>query len=159
MNLKAIVCASKSDIRVGDWKTGKIPKAEFPLSRARDRDYKFGPAYDWCIIKFDALGFDCRVRLLLREGREIFYATLGIVEGGDTRIICSYEFHGTEPGWHCHSKCGRIADIEPGQNRFSSKRLPQGGRFHRDKTFGVTKNTAKHVAFDFYRIYAAGTLV
>jgi hypothetical protein len=93
---------------------------------------------------------DCRVRILLREGREIYYATLGVVENGDTKILCSYKCHGTEPNWHCHAKCGEIEDITLGQNRFGSIRLPYARSRHRRKMFGVTKLTAISVATDFY---------
>src|SRR3546814_16446394 len=125
MRLQDLINAPKSDVHVGEWKKGKIPRADFPLSRARSKDYKYSSAYDWCVIRFRALGADCRVRVLLREGREIYYATLGVVEGGDTKILCSYEYHGTEPGWHCHVKCGDVALVAPRQNRFGSKRLPK----------------------------------
>src|SRR3546814_530908 len=104
MRLQDLINAPKSDVHVGEWKKGKIPRADFPLSRARSKDYKYSSAYDWCVIRFRALGADCRVRVLLREGREIYYATLGVVEGGDTKILCSYEYHGTEPGWHCQDR-------------------------------------------------------
>src|SRR3546814_6406221 len=82
MRLQDLINAPKSDVHVGEWKKGKIPRADFPLSRARSKDYKYSSAYDWCVIRFRALGADCRVRVLLREGREIYYATLGVVEGG-----------------------------------------------------------------------------
>ena len=159
MKLRDIIRAPKSGIHTGAWKAGKIPRSEYPLSRARDRDYKYGPAYDWRIVKFTALGLDCRVLILLRERREIYYARLGVVEHNDTKIICSYEFHGAEPGWHCHAKCGPLSTIQAGLNRQDSARFPDGRRFHRDKVFGVTKATALRRAIDFYRIEEPGTLV
>ena len=159
MNLKQIICSPKSDIKIGEWRKGLIPRADFPLSRAKPKDYKVSDAYDWCIIRFSCLGLDCRVRVLLREGREIFYATLGVVEGGDTKIVCSYEFHGTEPGWHCHVKCDELANVRPGQNRYGAVRLPNGRRKHRRDSFGVSKTNAKHKAIDFYRIEERGGLL
>lgn len=159
MNLKELVRAEKTDITLGDWKKGRIPRGEFPLSKARAKDYKFGPAYDWCIIKFKALGGDCRVRVLIREGREIYYATLGLCDDGDTRILASLEFHGTEPGWHVHAKCSDFQAIGPGQNRQDSRRFPYGGHFHRNNKFGVTKETAKQKAIAFFRIWSRGSLL
>lgn len=159
MTLKEIIHASKTDIVNGEWKTGRIQKSDFPLSKARAKDYKYGPAYDWCIIKFKALGLDCRVRILLREGREIFSATLGVCEGNDMRILAALEFHGTEPGWHAHAKCGAIEAIGIGFTRQDSRRFPAGGHFHRDNKFGVTKETAKQKAITFFRIWERGLLL
>src|SRR3546814_14699434 len=84
--------------------------------------------------------------------------SLGVVEGGDTKILCSYEYHGTEPGWHCHVKCGDVALVAPSQNRFGSKRLPKARDRHRRSSFGVTKATAQRVAVAFYRIKRPGKI-
>lgn len=150
--------ATKSDIHIGEWRTGRIPNKDFP-AKAKPRAFKFGPAYIWSIIRFTALGRDCRVRVLLREGREIYSACLGVVEGGTLKVLATYEFHGTEPGWHCHVRCDDLAALDPLVNRHGSTRLPAAKRRHRDTAFRVTKKTGVRVALDFFRIEARGPLV
>jgi len=158
MNLKAIISAKKSDIHIGDWKNGRIPKKDFP-ARAKAKAFKFGPAYDWAIIRFKALGYDCRVRVLLREGREIFSATLGVVEKGSLKILATHEFHGTEPGWHCHVKCENISEIDGTTNRVGSIRIPGAKQHHRRGKFRVTKKDAKRKVMRLFRIESSGSLL
>lgn len=158
MNLKAIVHAPKTDIQIGEWKKGQIPKKDFP-ARAKPKAFKFGPEYDWAIIRFKALGLDCRVRVLLREGREIYYATLGVVEDGALKVIASFEFHGTEPGWHCHVRCEDVDSIDVATNRQGAIRLPRAKQHHRRGEFRVTKMNALHKALRLYRIESPGSLL
>lgn len=140
MNLRAIVGAEKSLVKSGEWKQGEIPRAQWPSRKARAKAYKYGPLYRWRIISFYALGCDCRVRILMNESKQIFRATLGVVTLGETVVICDYEYHASEPGWHCHARCNDIDGLDAGTNRFGSLRLPKSGNHHRrlDFKFGKT---------------------
>ena len=135
MRLTKLLIANKSAIKSGEWKQGEIPRSQWPSRRAKAKFYKWGPLYQWRIVTFTALGFDCRVLLLLNETKQIFRASLGITEKGDTKVICDYEFHASEPGWHCHARCDDIASIDAGTNRFGSIRIPKGNSFHRRSEF------------------------
>ena len=164
MSLKAIIAAPKTRIKPGEWKHGTIPRAQWPSRRAKSKAYKYGPLYKWRIISFSADGHECRVRVLFNKEAEIFRATLGVVENGDTKILCEYEYHASEPGWHCHARCGNLADINPAANRFGSTRLPEAGKKHRRAEFKFGKadmdeDTAFNCAVTFIRVSEEGVLL
>lgn len=161
MKLKNIIRASKTDISFSDWKSGQVTRSSFPLSKAKSKGYKYGPDYESCVAKFSALGHEFRVLILCRFGREIFYATLGLLDGNDTVVLCSLEFHGSEAGWHCHATCEDHSTVSPGVFRPRLlKRFPDGKNRHRRDAFRVRNVAdAKRMAIKFYRIEKKGSLV
>ncbi len=161
MKSKEIIRAPKTDISFSEWKSGKISRNSFPLSKAKARGYKYGPDYQWCVGKFAALGHDFRVLILCRLGREIYYATLGLFDGRDTTVLCSYEFHGSEVGWHCHGTCEDHTKIPSGTFRPRQlRRFPNGNNPHRRNDFRVRDVAeAKKVAVEFYNIEEKGSLL
>lgn len=140
MNLRSLVAAEKSSVKTGEWKRGEMPRSVWPSRRAKAKAYKYGPLYQWRIITFVAGGHDCRVLLLLNESKQIFRATFGVVLGGDAVTICDYEYHASEPGWHCHARCGELATISSVTNRFGGVRLPQANANHRRREFSFRKS-------------------
>jgi hypothetical protein len=101
---------------------------------------------------------------LLNLSKQIFRATLGVTENGETAVLCEYEFHASEPGWHCHARCDDLELLDSAVTRFGSKRLPSAGKHHRrDRfTFGkaeLTEVTAFNAAVKFFKLYKEeGTL-
>jgi hypothetical protein len=140
MDLKALIRAAKSSVKTGEWKQGEIPRAQWPSRRAKSKFYKWGPLYKWRIVTFSALGRECRVLILLNENKQIFRASFGVTDKGDTTVLCDYEFHASEPGWHCHARCDDIATIDAGTNRFGSDRLPKYNSPHRRTEFKFGKS-------------------
>jgi hypothetical protein len=158
MNLRALIGAPKHSVRTGEWKRGEIPRSYWPSRRAKSKAYKYGPLYTWRIVSFHALGADCRIRILLNLDKQIFRATFGVTESGETTVLCDYEFHASEPGWHCHARCGDAALINSGTNRFGSVRVPKAGDKHRrtDFMFGkaeMNQLTAFNCAVTFFKVY------
>ncbi|TXL72274.1 hypothetical protein FHP25_25920 [Vineibacter terrae] len=102
MKLVEVIRATKVDVEIGKWETGHITRSQFPLSQAKNKNYKFGPDYRWRVVRFRCLGHEWRVLLLLCAPREIFRTTLAVEVGGDLRVVCQHEYHASEPGWHCH---------------------------------------------------------
>jgi len=125
MNLKEVIKAEKTGLDVGKWNDGHIPRSAFPLSKVKDKSYKFGPSYSWRVMKFSCLGNKCRVLIILNEGKQIFRARLGIDKDGDMVVLCEYEFHSSEPGWHCHFTLADLESIEPGAARDGKRRRPK----------------------------------
>jgi hypothetical protein len=78
VNVADIVRTRKSELETGTWRSGHIPRGQFPLSKAKSKNYKFGPEYKWRVIRFECRGVYCRILLLLNEGKQIFRATLGV---------------------------------------------------------------------------------
>jgi len=161
MKLREIIGSEKTGIKISEWKNGAVSRPSFPLSRAKARAYKWGSAYEWCTVRFSALGQEFCVLILCRFGREILYATLGLCGPKDTQVLCSYEFHGTEPGWHCHLTCESVTTVPAGAMRGPwMRRLPGAREFHRRKSFGISnRGQALQKVLDFYGISLKGPLL
>jgi hypothetical protein len=138
VHLKEIVRAPKDDIRIGHWRSGKVPRADFPLAKG---PYNLGSAYKWNVITFQALGAECRVLVMFNQAKQKYEAILGVIGSrGVMRVLCSYEYHASEPGWHCHVTHD---DSESLTNSFMRgpwvKRVPGAKKPHR---------LAKHIKFE-----------
>ena len=72
--LREIIRAPKDDIKIGQWRSGKVPRADFPLARG---SYNLGTAYKWNVITFHVLGTECRVLVVFNEGKQKYEAILG----------------------------------------------------------------------------------
>ena len=158
IRLQEIVSASKSQIHIGLWHQGRVPRADFPIAKG---SYDLGRSYQWCVMKFDALGFECRVLVVLNAPKQKFQAFLGVSEGARLRILCCHEFHAAEPGWHCHASCGDVSKVPEGFMRGPwVRRLRAARRTHRRLNFGVIDlDSAKQVAIKRYKIWTRGPLV
>jgi len=156
--LRQIVLAKKTNIKVGQWYSGKVPKADFPMGR---QAYGIGNSYRWCVISFSAIGFECRVLVVVNFQKQKFQAILGVMGTGMLHILCSYEFHATEPGWHCHAACDDVSLVPLGYMRGPwVRRTPGANRAHRSLNFAIEdERDAQRCAFDCYRIEAEGDLL
>lgn len=164
MDLRTIISAPKTEVRSGDWRSGEIPRAQWPSRRAKARAYKFGPAYRWRIISFCSVGYEFRLRLLLNESKQIFRASLGLMVSGETVPLCDYEWHASEPGWHCHAKCEDFRRLNANFNRFGTERLPAAKSYHRRREFRfkrdmVSEANALNCAVDFFRLDRGGGIL
>ena len=157
MRLRQIIAASKTNIKIGKWKSGRVSRAEFPLCGG---PYNMGRSVNWCVISFEALGQEFRVLICLHDRKEIYRAILGAKTSQLLKVLCCFEFHGGEPGWHCHATCDDLSKVPEGVMRGPwIVRLPKGGNFHRRANFSVTKESAIRLAIDRYRIEKEGLLL
>lgn len=150
LRLRRIVAVQKVNIEVGKWQSGKVPKASFPMGKA---PYGLGNSYRWCVVTFTAFGAPCRVLVVLNLAKEKFEAILGV--GDDVmRILCAYEYHAGEPGWHCHAACEDLSAVPLGYRRGPwVRRLPAAKQAHSRLDFGIKDEIgALHFAFDAYNI-------
>lgn len=157
MNLKEVIRADKQDVELGAWASGHIPRSAFPLSKVKDKAFKYGPSYSWRVIKFACLGKKCRVLLILNADKGIYRARLGVEDAADMVVLCEYEFHASEPGWHCHFTIKDISSIEPGVVRGGKKRRPK--MEDPQAAFPVTKANALTYAAVRYGFEKSGGLV
>jgi hypothetical protein len=82
------VCrAAKTGLELGEWKSGHIPRSAFPLSRAKPKSYKFGPEYQWRVVKFQAAARNFRLLLLVNENKCIYRSTLAIEVEKDLAVL------------------------------------------------------------------------
>lgn len=51
MDLRTIIAAEKSDIKINAWHTGKVPRADFPLAKS---PLRLGASFEWCVVTFTA---------------------------------------------------------------------------------------------------------
>ena len=161
MRLMDVVKAEKSAMNARDWAAGEIPRSLWPSKKAKPKAYKIGPAYQWRIVSFHTLGHDWRVRILLNVDKHIFRATLGVHLKGEMVVVCEYEFHASEPGWHCHARCEEVSTLDPATNRAGSRRIPSARTKHRDIEFRfkkaeLTTSNALNCAADFFGLDKTG---
>jgi hypothetical protein len=158
MHLREIVAAPKTQIKVGPWRSGKVPRADFPLAK---KAYGLGNSYDWQVISFQALGAEFKVLTVLNEGKKKFEAVLGMMGANILKVLCIYEFHPSEPGWHCHAACGEVGTVGAGCMRGPwVLRLPRALKFHRRKKFTVNdKVAAQRITIARYKIEERGSLL
>lgn len=161
MRIKDIIRAAKTDIKVGPWSLGKVPKADFPIAK---KAYGLGRAFKWCVITFKVRDTECRVLVVLNEPKQKYEAVLGVMgHDGTLRILCSYEYHETEPGWHCHATHDDVSTLSHGFMRGPwMKRVPgprKTLRVGKHPKFSIGDETkAVHFAIDRYKI-AKGPLI
>lgn len=75
--------------------------------------------------------------------KQEYYVHLGEVCGGDTRMLASYEFHSTHPGWHLHAGCGDISLIPVGRYKGPWRRnIPRDWRTCRRTDWDVATREA-----------------
>ena len=158
MNIKEVVRALKTDIHVGDWRAGHIPRMTFPLSRVRDKHYKLGPAYRWRVIAFDCLRHRFRLLVVFNEEKQIYRATLATEVERDLIVLCQYEFHASEPGWHCHVTFREADGLPMGITRSHLRRWPSANSVPSRPEFGVRESNAVGVAMTRFRISPVGPL-
>ncbi len=158
IRLRQIVRAPKSNISIGKWQSGKVPRTAFPMAK---QAYGLGSSFRWCVIEFSAIGREYRLLVVLHLQKQKFEAVMGTLENGSLRIICSLEYHATEPGWHCHAACEDIATLPVGYRRGPwVRRIPAARHFHAELEFKIeSEQAAQRRAFAFYQIEVEGTLL
>jgi hypothetical protein len=154
--LKSIIRGAKTNLDVGKWVRGHIPRNVFPMSRVKDKRYKYGPEYAWRVVKFEAEGHQCRILILLNEDKEILRARLGVEVNGDMVVLSDFEFHASEPGWHCHVALKPISQLGSGAARHNAKKWPKASSRNE---FGVDAASALSVVAKYYNFQAQGELI
>jgi hypothetical protein len=158
MDLREVISAEKANIKIGPWKAGKIPKLDFPLSKSA---YRLGNSYRWCVVSFEALGGVFKCAVIFNAGKKKYEALLGFMVNQTLKILCSFQFHEGEPGWHCHASCDPESNQTPGLLRGPwVTRIPAARAPHRRMDFGVdTEDRAVQFALRRYRIETKGSLL
>jgi hypothetical protein len=153
--------APKTKIKIGQWRSGKVPRADFPIGRAA---YNLGSSFRWCVITFETLACECRVLVIMNEAKQKLQAVLGVMGSSGLRILCTYEYHPSEPGWHTHATHDDADALSRSYMRGPwIKRLPGQHKKHRDGKFSSLQigdeTAAQRFAIDRYRIREKGSLL
>lgn len=156
MQLKGVLAAKKTIVSWGTWEHGKkMPRNAFPMSKSRS--YRVPSTWTgWRVVIFEALGEQFRLLVAFDTGKEEYRAWLGQVKGDDTLMLARLEYHGSHPGWHCHTNCEHSNSLTAGRVvGFGDRRLPKARNFHRDKKFDITEANALGRAIGFFGLWDA----
>jgi hypothetical protein len=162
LRLKDIIRAPKTEIVIGGWHAGRVERKDFPIAK---KAYRLGSSFQWCVITFQALGAECRVLVVRNDGKQKYEAVLGVMgANGMLRILCTYEYHASEPGWHCHATHDDVSTLSAGTMRGPwIRRIPGPRKPHRcGKYSKFTMSDAKQAirfAVDRYKIAEKGPLL
>ncbi len=152
MRLKAAIAAQKKVLDWGKWRDGgKVPRSAFFL--VKSNQFTFGKAYRWRVLKMEALGESFRLLIAYNPKKEQYYAYLGMESDSDMKLLLSYEFHGSHPGWHVHSACGDLQQVPVGRIKGPwNKRVPKP-RLERRVEYKIDGDEkALYVACEAFRI-------
>lgn len=153
MKLRELVRASKDVTDWGKWQQVKMPPRAFPLSRRRGGSYRLSYKYTWRVVLFDAVGASFRLLLAFRTDIQQFEAILGLIDESDTKVIASYEFHGSHPGWHLHANCDSIESLGAGFRKSGQeKRLPKYRQVHRRLNFDINEGNALAIVSKIFQL-------
>ena len=157
--LAQFIAAEKSDVDEGSWQSGNVSPTAFPLSKAKNKRFKFGKEYKWRLVRFSCLGYKCRVLILFNDGKFICRSSFGVEIDNDLAVLCTHEYHASHPGWHCHLTMMSHDKVTPGLFRSGQRRWPQASARHSRVGYGITEASAlSHVA-ERYRFQAQGGLI
>jgi hypothetical protein len=78
--------------------------------------------------------------------------------GNDLAVLCQYEFHASEPGWHCHVTFREITDLPLGVTRSHLRRWPSEKTNPSRMEFGVRQTNAAALAATRFRVSVPGDL-
>lgn len=109
MKLGEIIRASKSNIEIGGWSSGRIPPSAFPIKRK----FPSGRDWDWRVITFEALGRCFRLLIRLNLDKAQYSAILSLEGNSALQVICHHEFHLSHRSWHCHFIAGDVTKTHP----------------------------------------------
>jgi len=161
VKLREVLRAPKDDIKVGKWHSGKVPRADFPMAK---NAYGLGSSFRWCVITFEALGVECRVLVVVNQPKQKYEAILGVMGPKGLRVLCTYDHHPSEPGWHCHATHVDADTLSLGAMRGPwIKRVPGPHKPHRAGKYPKFTIGGEPEAVRFalarYKIVKKGTLL
>jgi hypothetical protein len=160
MRARELILKPKQITKAGDWKSqATMPKTAFPLSPTRQ--FRLGPKWIWRVDVLECENVECRLLTAFEPMKQTFVAWLSYERGGGYTLVARLEFHGDEPGWHCHSNCGPVSDIPIGVVKpLGTVRVPKARAFHRRTDYDITESDALAKSFKFFRVQAeAGTML
>jgi hypothetical protein len=124
MRVRDLVRKPKTISKPGEWKAGKMSRNAFPLSRTRN--FILDVRWTWRVDILDVQGVECRLLTAFEPSKQTFVAWLTLRRGSAYVVVARLEFHGHEPGLHCHACCDDVHDLPTGVVKpFGVRRVPK----------------------------------
>ena len=154
MRAREFVSHPKRVIERGKWGQGGtrgMPKTAFPLSKSRS--FQLGKSWLWRVDRLAVGAIHGRLLTAFEPSKEKFLSWLLIERQAGNAMVARYEFHGDEPGWHCHCLAGAVdripvAVVKP----YGTIRIPAARHHHRRLSFGITETSALALSFKVFRV-------
>ena len=138
-------------MKAGDWKTGTMTRNAFPLSRTRN--FQLGVRWTWRVDILEIEGTECRLLTAFESSKNNFLGWFSYRRGDTYTMVARLEFHGHEPGLHCHACCDDLHNVQIGVVKpYPSVRLPNARAKHRREKFEITETSALSTSFRFFRV-------
>jgi hypothetical protein len=151
MRARQLIQRPKVLIKAGDWKAGKMTRNAFPMSRTRN--FQLGVRWIWRVDVLEIDGTECRLLTAFEPSKNGFLAWLSYRRGDSYTMVARLEFHGSEPGLHCHASCDDLHNVQTGVVKpYPSVRLPNARAKHRRDRCGITEASALATSFGFFRV-------
>lgn len=151
MRVRELILKPKIVAKAGGWKTGKMARNAFPLSRTRS--YQLGVRWTWRVDLLEIDRVECRLLTAFEPQKHGFIALLSYQRGDSYAVIARLEFHGSEPGLHCHASCDAVSGTPVGVVKpFGVRRVPRYGKRHRRTTYEMTESSALSTSFGFFKV-------
>lgn len=105
----------------GGWKSGKMSKSEFPLSK--NNSFRLGSGWDWCVHELESALTPMRLLIAYHAGKHEYLAWLAITSPTDQGLIARLEYHASHLGWHVHLKPNDLDKLAWGVVKQPGERL------------------------------------
>jgi hypothetical protein len=148
---RELILKPKTVTKAGEWKTGKMTRSAFPLSRTRA--FQLGVRWTWRVDVLEIDRVECRLLTAFEPLKQGFIAWLSYQRGDSYAVVARLEFHGAEPGSHCHATCDSISETPTGIVKpFGTQRMPRYGTRHRRTKYEMTETSALSMSFGFFKV-------
>lgn len=87
---KELLLKPKTITKAGEWKTGKMARNAFPLSRARS--FQLGMKWSWRVDILEIDHVECRLLIAFEPSKHGFIAWLSYQRGDDMRLSRALNF-------------------------------------------------------------------
>ena len=116
--------AAKTVSATGSWKSGKMPKGAFHLSK--NNSFRLGTGWEYCIHKLSGPN-PMQLLIAFHPGKREYLAWLALEAQNDQAVIARLEYHPSHTGWHVHLKPDDMMKLawgvvkQPGEKRVDCK--------------------------------------
>src|SRR5436190_379977 len=130
MRARDLVLKPKVVTKPGEWSVAKMSQTAFPLTSGKG--LRLGAKWSWRVDVLSCGDFECHLLTAIEISKEAFMACLTYKRGNAHVVVSRLEYHGHEPGLHCHASCEQLHEHAAGiMKPFGVKRFPKYGAKHR----------------------------